>query len=249
MHCIWHSGINSYHAFSADGKSWTAIHTPMFSTALNVSAAADDRSSGAATQCTDDACCSLLGKCAAGKCKCAAGYTGPTCGQLALRPVPSLAAATVWPQPGVANSSSWGFTVAYDPIDKLYHAVTDVSCGCDAGSPVRSCTEYTGVLASGGYASSLVHLTSSKPDSGFKFKGVLAPATSFNPHLVRDPASGLFALYFRVNAVEPLPLCSGDPGGPASSASALIKVCEGSSRDNCIHAGGSESGTNMYLLR
>ena len=64
---------------------------------------------------------------------------------------------------------------------------------------------------------------------------------------MRDPASRLFALYFRVNAVDPLPLCSGDPNGPASSDSSLIKVCEGSARENCIHAGGAESGTNMFV--
>ena len=251
MHCIWHSGINSYHAFSADGANWTAIDTPMFSTALNISAAAPAPSPGtaaaaAAAPCASAADCSLLGSCSAGVCQCSPGYTGPTCGQLALRPAASLAAATLWPQPGVGNSSAWGFTVAFDPTDRLYHAVADVSCGCDKTSPVRECTEFTGVLASGGYASSLVHLTSSRPDGGFKFVSVLAPATSFNPHLVRSPA-GLFALYFRVNAVDPLPLCSGDPTGPTSSEGSLIKVCIGSNRENCIHAGGAESGTNMYV--
>ena len=251
MHCIWHSGINSYHAFSADGANWTAIDTPMFSTALNISAAAPAPSPGtaaaaAAAPCASAADCSLLGSCSAGVCQCSPGYTGPTCGQLALRPAASLAAATLWPQPGVGNSSAWGFTVAFDPTDRLYHAVADVSCGCDKTSPVRECTEFTGVLASGGYASSLVHLTSSRPDGGFKFVSVLAPATSFNPHLVRSPA-GVFALYFRVNAVDPLPLCSGDPAGPTSSEGSLIKVCVGSNRENCIHAGGAESGTNMYV--
>jgi hypothetical protein len=101
--------------------------------------------------------------------------------------------------------------------------------------------------------------------AGFKFVGIISPSTSFNPHLVRSP-DGLFALYFRVNAVDPLPLCSGDAaaGGPGSSADSLIKVCkkgkEGKQDDdekqqeqeqddeqNCIHAGGSETGTNMYV--
>ena len=59
---------------------------------------------------------------------------------------------------GAANSSAWGFTTAYDPVDQLYHAVVDVSCGCGPHSAVRECSEFTGVLASGGYASTLVHL-------------------------------------------------------------------------------------------
>ena len=177
MHCVFHNGINSYHAYSAEGVHWTTPSTPMFSTALalnNTTAALTPFPSDAGTasatgslaSCTSAEDCSLLGTCESGRCKCSAGYTGPSCGQLDLQPVSSLQAATLWPQAGVSNSSAWGFTVAYDPADKLYHAVADVSCGCAEHSSVRSCTEYTGVLASGGYASSLVHLQSSRPDGG-----------------------------------------------------------------------------------
>jgi hypothetical protein len=152
----------------------------------------------------------------------------------------------VWPQAGVPNSSAWGFTVAYDPKDKVYHAVVDVSCGCDKGSSVGSCSEYTGVLASGGWASSLVHLSSTEPDSGFKFVKVISPATSFNPHLVRS-SDGTFALYFRVNSVNPRPLCSGDAAGPATSNGSLVMVCTSEGQADCIHAGNAEHGTNMYV--
>jgi hypothetical protein len=88
----------------------------------------------------------------------------------------------------------------------MYHAVADVSCGCGAHTAVRECTEFTGVLASGGYASSLVHLSSTRPDGGFRLVSVLAPPTSFNPHLTIAPDRSV-ALYFRVNAVDPLPVC------------------------------------------
>ena len=54
-------------------------------------------------------------------------------------------------------------------------------------------TRYTGVLASGGGASTLVHVSSTRPDGGYSFVKVMAPATSFNPHLVRSP-QGMFAL-------------------------------------------------------
>jgi hypothetical protein len=116
---------------------------------------------------------------------------------------------------------------------------------------VRDCTEYTGVLASGGYASSLIHLESSRPDGGWRVVSLLAPPTSFNPHLIRDPTDGSFALYFRVNAVDAQPVCVGNSSGPTpglqSPGASLIKRCVGSSTTNCIHAGGSESGTNIYL--
>jgi hypothetical protein len=87
----------------------------------------------------------------------------------------------------------------------MYHAVVDVSCGCAVAHPAaRECTEYTGVLASGGYASTLVHLQSRRPDGDFRLVSVLAPPTSFNPHLVIAPDHSYFALYFRVNAVDTL---------------------------------------------
>ena len=206
-----------------------------------------DRKANASDMSTE---CQLLGKCSdGGRCVCAPGFTGTDCGQLKLRPAASLTAATLWPVAGAANSSSWGFTVAYDPADQLYHAVADVSCGCGLHSAVRECTEFTGVLASGGYASSLVHLTSTRPDGGFELASLLAPATSFNPHLVIAP-DGAFALYFRVNAVNQLPFCGGNSSGPTplmQGDCSLIKRCVGSSTDNCIHAGGAESGTNMYV--
>jgi len=243
VHCIYHAGPDSYHAYSADGKTWTAPSTVAYNVSLGVAASSQETTE--TSHCTTNSDCSLLGTCTAGKCSCAAGFTGAACGQLDLQPAASLGAATVWPQPGVPNSSAWGFSVAYDPDDKVYHAVADVSCGCDPSSTVRSCTEYTGVLASGGYASSLVHLTSDRPDGGFRFAGVIAPATSFNPQLIRSP-SGEYVLYFRVNAVDPLPFCSGDPKGPASGADSMIKVCTTPTQENCIHGGDSERGTNMY---
>jgi hypothetical protein len=206
----------------------------------------------AAGSCAGVADCGLLGVCDGGSCSCAPGFIGDSCGQLDLLPVKGgLPAAELWPVTGAANSSAWGFTVAYDPADKLYHAVADVSCGCALHSAVRSCSEYTGVLASGGYASSLIHLESARPDGGWRVVSLLAPPTSFNPHLIRNPTEGSFALYFRVNAVDSQPICVGNSSGPTpglqSPGASLIKRCAGSSTTNCIHAGGSESGTNIYL--
>ena len=78
--------------------------------------------------------------------------------------------------------------------------------------------------------------------------GLLAPPTSFNPHLARDPVDGSFALYFRVNAIDAQPICVGNSSGPTTRLGApLIKRCVGPSTTNCIHAGGSETGTNMYF--
>ena len=206
----------------------------------------------AAGSCAGAADCGLLGVCDGGSCSCAPGFIGDSCGQLDLLPVKGgLPAAELWPVTGAANSSAWGFTVAYDPADKLYHAVADVSCGCALHSAVRSCSEYTGVLASGGYASSLIHLESVRPDGGWRVVSLLAPPTSFNPHLILNPTEGSFALYFRVNAVDAQPICVGNSSGPTpglqSPGASLIKRCAGSSTTNCIHAGGSESGTNIYL--
>ncbi len=204
--------------------------------------------------CTGAADCGLLGVCdsaTGGTCSCAPGFHGESCGYLSLLPEQGLPAAELWPVTSAANSSAWGFTVAYDPADKLYHAVADVSCGCALHSAVRSCSEYTGVLASGGYASSLIHLESARPDGDWRVVSLLAPPTSFNPHLVRNPTDGSFALYFRVNAVDAQPVCVGNSSGPTpglqSPDASLIKRCVGSSTTNCIRAGGSESGTNIYL--
>lgn len=192
--------------------------------------------------------CQLLGKCINGSCICAPGFKGPNCGLLDLQPAASLQAATIWPKAGARNSSAWGFTTAYDPIKQMYHAVVDVSCGCAAHSSIRDCTEFTGVLASGGYASTLVHLSSPHPDRDFHLVNVISPPSSFNPHLVIAPDSS-FALYFRVNALAPLPVCAGNSSGPTNGMqhNALIKACDNINKMNCIHAGGSETGTNMYL--
>lgn len=264
MHAIYHNGPSSFHAFSSDGVSWTAPSTTLFNTTVALAPSPSEsmaqrhrdpsrpsllRANSGDVGCASDSDCSLLGSCAPnGECRCLAGWTGSNCGTLRLVPIANVAASTVWPAAGVPNSSSWGFTTVYDPVAKVYHAVADVSCGCSAHSSVRECTEYTGVLASGGWASSLVHLTSTRPDGGFVFAGVIAPATSFNPHLARSP-EGTYALYFRVNAADALPMCSGDPAGPSTSASSLIKVCSNTSAgsSNCIHAGDSERGTNVYV--
>jgi hypothetical protein len=46
-------------------------------------------------------------------------------------------------------------------------------------------------------------------------------------------------------------VCAGNSSGatPGLQGSSLIKRCVGTSTENCIHAGGSESGTNMYIAR
>ena len=109
--------------------------------------AARSRGGGA---CGNDTDCSLLGTCVAGACQCHTGFTSPTCGVLDLLPVstcigskaavddaatgerrraPRSLPGVVWPLEGGPNASAWGFTVAYDPSDKKYHAVVDVSCG------------------------------------------------------------------------------------------------------------------------
>eukprot|EP00041_Stephanoeca_diplocostata_P018746 m.396028 g.396028 ORF g.396028 m.396028 type:complete len:409 (+) comp21107_c0_seq1:107-1333(+) len=198
--------------------------------------------------CQSDDDCSLLGTCTSGKCKCDIGFKGESCAQLDLVPVASLNDGWQWPERTVGNVSAWGFTVVHDTADGLYHAITDVSCGCADPSPVRSCTEFTGVLARGGYASMLVHMSSTQPTGPWRVEGVVSPPTSFNPQLIRSP-SGTFVLIFRVNAVDPQPVCIGNSSqsDPALLRSAYLHICERPGQTNCFHGGDPEHGTNMYV--
>ena len=78
----------------------------------------------AAYTCQDNDGCEALGECVAGACRCAAGFTGPSCGSLKLTTTPR-ADGMVWPAPAAraaGTASSWGFTAVQDPADGLYHA-------------------------------------------------------------------------------------------------------------------------------
>lgn len=94
--------------------------------------------------------CSLLGNRSGDRCVCEPGFTGGACQQLDLVPLKDLDAGWQWPLLDAKNVSGWGFDAVFDESDGLYHAVADVSCGCGQHTSVRDCTEYTGVLASGG---------------------------------------------------------------------------------------------------
>ena len=190
-----------------------------------------------ATACSTADDCSQLGACdAAGACACFRGWRGESCGELDLAPAPSLAAggSQLWPlaqATRAGEASAWGFTVAHDPSDGLWHAVATVACGAN------------GVLGSGGGDSWLAHLTAPSEDGPFAFAGMFAPQTTFGPHIVVAP-DGTFALYFRVNALVNATLCAGGGSDPLPNASTLAGSLV---PPTSIVSGDPEKGTSIYV--
>ena len=192
--------------------------------------------------CASDADCELLGSCTAGRCRCAAGFGGVSCGKLQLAPADAGNAGMVWPLPAqfeARNASSWGFTAVRDPQDGSVHAVVNVGCGA------------TQTKVSGSF---MAHLRSSNATAPWELQGAVAPTTSFNPHLVR--IGPLFVLYFRVNEIEaePQAICTGaaSNGLPPATPAPYIPACgdvhpADANSTGCVHAGDPENGVNMYV--
>ena len=136
-------------------------------------------------RCTTDTDCELLGKCVARRCRCDPGFTGPSCAQLNL--APHALTLPAWPPlEGYAlgdhrRAAGWGFTVAPDANTATLHAVANVGCYSPANMVI-------GTL--------LMHLTSTGPAAPWKAVGIVAPPTTFNPHLRLSPKGG-FVLFLR----------------------------------------------------
>ena len=186
--------------------------------------------------CKTDDDCNQLGTCSAnGSCACAPGFAGAACGELDFAPAAPLdAGGMLWPKfpasdAGVA--SSWGFTSAFDRADGLWHAVVTVACGGD------------GVVGSGGGESWLAHLTSEEEDGPYSYVGMMAPQTTFGPHLTvaRD---GTIVLYFRVNELLNATLCAGDGRDPQQNASTIAGSLVPPS---ALVSGDPEKGTSIYV--
>ena len=191
---------------------------------------------GRAAACGSADDCSQLGACAAGACACLRGWRGASCGELDVAPAAPLAAGSqLWPLPAATRAgeaSAWGFTVALDPADKLFHAVATVACGA------------SGVLGSGGGDSWLAHLTSAAEDGPFAFAGMFAPQTTFGPHVVVLPGGAGFALYFRVNLLVNATLCAGGGADPLPNASTLAASLVPPA---ALTSGDPEKGTSIWV--
>ena len=82
-----------------------------------------------------------------------------------------------------------------------YHAIVNVGCGSTA-------TKVTGTFAA--------IVSSTEPDRNYTFSKAVTPPTSFNPHMIRSP-NGTYLLYFRVNDLDPHPVCTCNVGCAACS--------------------------------
>jgi hypothetical protein len=210
--------------------------------------------------CQDDHGCELLGKCVGGACVCKPGFTGVSCGSVALRPVAgagggaaavtsaAAAAPAVWPPQAALwgnTTFSWGFTVVWDPVERLYHAAVNAGC-CGLGKaqhwPPTNPPPTCGVTVGG---TLLAHVTSQFPDRGFRQRDIFVGPTAFNPHLIRAP-NGTFILYFRVNDDDEWAACTGDPDQPRVNSSTLPTLIR---RQDITHTDptGEGPGANMYV--
>ena len=131
--------------------------------------------------------CSLNGQATGGAaCKCDAGWTGPTCGQLDLMAAPPLAkqvtslAATTTSN-AVANST-WGMTVLGPDSDGTYHGyMTEIANACPLG-------DY-------GEASQVVHMTAAYPLGPWTRKAVALPGFAHNPQAVMAPNGSILLFH------------------------------------------------------
>ena len=180
---------------------------------------------GAAAACQSDLDCELLGTCAAGVCMCAAGFTGPSCGQLDLLPVPAATRGRVWPRstaPYVTHDAAphgtlgWSFAPAYDPASRRFVAAVEAVCDKWGGDVW------------------LAAVSSDRPDGGWRFDRRLGPAGTNCPHL-RRLANGTFALVFDAltSGIFPAnetkdpaaPVCVGDAVPCPAAMAPVLRPC------------------------
>ena len=163
--------------------------------------------------------CELLGRCVSGRCVCSPGFTGPTCGQLDLGPVPKRTHGRVWPvrfEEHNHTAIGWSFSPAYDPRTGRY--VAAVEAVCDRwGSDVW-----------------IAAVSANSPVGPFRFDRRLGPAGTNCPHLKRL-RNGTFTLVFDAlasgvyppNATKDptAPVCVGGAVGTNASMAPALPPC------------------------
>lgn len=208
--------------------------TAIAACAVTVAAAPSPASAAAPYVCKTDADCEMLGTCSSGTCACHPGFVGPSCGSINLTTSATCESCyPVWPQEparDARDASAWGFSTVHDPADGLWHAFITVACN---GS---------GVIGDGGGDSWIAHAVSSYPDRGFELVAMVAPQTTFGPHLAVAP-DGTFVLVFRVNVLVNTTLCSGNgtaPLPPSARGSSYIPPWK-------LRSGNPEQGTSIWI--
>lgn len=177
-------------------------------------------------ECTSALDCELLGSCQSGKCVCAPGFRGPSCGQLDLLPVPAATHGRVWPrtiEPYVKHDRTkqhrtigWSFAPAFDPVTRRYVAAVEAVCdkwGADVW---------------------LAAVSSDRPDGNWRFERRLGPAGTNCPHMKRL-ANGTFTLFLDAlpSGIYPAnetkdptaPICVGDNVASAAQMEPVLRPC------------------------
>ena len=116
------------------------------------------------TQCASDAECYLNGRCAAGRCDCFAGWTGPHCGQFDFVPTPPTPLGGK-AYPPEADSSTWGSSVIKGR-DGMFHMYTSGilgKCGLAVWAPNCALTHATSSRLDGVYEARDVIMRGSNP--------------------------------------------------------------------------------------
>lgn len=162
--------------------------------------------------CSDAIDCELNGSCEQGRCRCIAGWQGPSCGTLDLLPAKFAGSWPVqrpvppeWWGQG-ATPGGWGATIMQSD-DGKHHIIAAAGCYL----PQR-------VMHMDGWQ--LSHGVSvSGPEGPFEFQSVVANATSFNPHTTRLP-DGRYLLYYMGAPTVPtasgyVSTCTGNESRPA----------------------------------
>jgi hyaluronoglucosaminidase len=112
-------------------------------------ATADGRSCGGNME------CSLNGHCTKGTCVCYPGWTGGSCGLLALLPTPpGHRGSAAYPPPAMRDTTAWGGRAVYDAASKIYHgwfSEMGHHCGMDVWQRASMCRHATSTNPAGPY--------------------------------------------------------------------------------------------------
>ncbi|OAA40410.1 Glycosyl hydrolase family 43, five-bladed beta-propellor domain protein [Beauveria brongniartii RCEF 3172] len=141
-------------------------------------------------RCATDEDCSLNGLCnlvSGGICACDAGWTGPDCGALDLRPAKRRSGYNRTGE----GTSSWGARIVRDPSDSQLHHLFAAEfahgCGLDYWAPY----------------SRIVRAESREGAAGpYVFADEVAGTFAHNPTVVRSPADQAYLLYYIGCATE-----------------------------------------------
>lgn len=152
-------------------------------------------------QCTSDRDCEYLGSCINTTCECKPGWIGISCSTLNLgsAPYPNMG---IWPlnESNINQTTySWGFSPVYDTSDGLFHAIVNQGC--------YNISQSNQPMVDGSF---LIHVTSEFAMGPFIYKGIIAQASTFNPHLIYNPLINKYLLFFRINELTAYPVCIGN---------------------------------------